>query len=85
MKDKMENNKQILIPPTSGSNADKPELELIKERIEQLGCKLLPQDNPKESYLYLKGFYDATTNFMQTFEKLIEVGAFSGTKLKVNN
>jgi hypothetical protein len=67
------------------SNINETELELIRKRIEQLGCRLLPQDNPKESYLYLKGFYDATTNFMQTFEKLIEAGAFSGTKFNSNN
>ena len=64
---------------------DKTELELVKERIEQLGCKLFPQDSPKETYLYLKGFYDATINFMQTFNKLIEVGAFNGTKFNSNN
>ena len=67
------------------SNIDETELELIRKRIEQLGCRLLPQDNPKESYLYLKGFYDATINFMQTFERLIEAGAFSGTKFNSNN
>lgn len=67
------------------SNINETELELIRKRIEQLGCRLLPQDNPKESYLYLKGFYDATTNFMQTFEKLIKAGAFSGTAINSNN
>lgn len=39
----------------------------------------------EKSYEYYKGFYDATHQFMQTFEKLIEAGAFSGTKFKVNN
>ena len=37
------------------------------------------------SYEYYKGFYDATYNFMQTFNKLIEAGAFSGTKSNPNN
>lgn len=63
----------------------KTDIELMKKRIEQLGRELLPQDNPKESYLYLKGFYDATHQFMQTFEKLIEAGVFSGTKSNTDN
>lgn len=66
-------------------NSLKTDIELMKKRIEQLGYRLLPQDDPKESYLYLKGFYDATHQFMHTFEKLIEAGAFSGTKFNSNN
>ena len=76
------------LPPFFDSNIDnslKIDIELMKKRIEQLGRELLPQDNPKESYLYLKGFYDATHQFMQTFEKLIEAGAFSGTEINTNN
>ena len=37
------------------------------------------------SYDYYKGFYEATRQFMQTFEKLIEAGALSGTKSNTNN
>lgn len=43
---------------------------------------LLPNEKP---YEYYKGFYDATHQFMQTFEKLIEAGAFGGTKSNSNN
>lgn len=64
---------------------DKTELELIKKRIEQLGCKLLPQENPKETYLYLKGFYDATHQFMQTFIKLLDSGVLNGTETNSRN
>lgn len=39
----------------------------------------------EKSYEYYKGFYDATHQFMQTFEKLIEAGAFSGTKTDSHN
>ena len=66
-------------------NSLKTDIELMKKRIEQLGYRLLPQDDPKESYLYIKGFYDATYQFMQTFCKLIEVGVVSGTKFNSNN
>ena len=64
-------------------NSFKTDIELIKKRIEQLGYELL--DDPKESYLYLKGFHDATHQLMHTFEKLIEVGAFNGTKFNPSN
>lgn len=71
------------------NNIDETELELIKKRMEQLGLLLSTQSlnlKPNEkSFEYYKGFYDATTNFMQTFEKLIEVGTFSGTKFNSNN
>lgn len=43
---------------------------------------LLPNE---KSYEYYKGFHDATRQFMQTFEKLIEAGAFGGTKSNSNN
>ena len=47
--------------------------------------QLLLTDEISESYEYYKGFYDAAHQFMQTFEKLIEAGAFSGTKFNSNN
>ena len=47
--------------------------------------QLFSKDDITKSYGYLKGFYDATYNFMQTFDKLIEAGVFSGTKSNSNN
>lgn len=47
--------------------------------------QLILNDEISESYGYYKGFYDATRQFMQTFNKLIEAGAFSGTKSNSNN
>ena len=47
--------------------------------------QLILNDEISESYGYYKGFYHATHQFMQTFNKLIEAGAFSGTKSNSNN
>lgn len=47
--------------------------------------QVFSDDDITKSYGYLKGFYDATYNFMQTFNKLIEAGAFNGTKSNTNN
>ena len=47
--------------------------------------QLILNDEIDESYGYYKGFYDAVRNMMQTFNKLIEAGAFSGTKFNSNN
>ena len=47
--------------------------------------KLLNLKPDENSYYYYKGFYDATRQFMQTFEKLIEAGALSGTKSNTDN
>ena len=48
-------------------------IDLIKQRISQLDHNLCLVDNPKDSTLYLKGFYDATRQFMQTFDKLLDL------------
>lgn len=47
--------------------------------------QLILNDEISESYGYYKGFYDATRQFMQTFEELIRAGALSGTKSNTNN
>lgn len=39
----------------------------------------------ERSFEYYKGFYDATHQFIQIFEKLIEAGAFSGTETNSHN
>ena len=59
----------------------KKELEMLKK----LSLTPVITQGMELSYDYYKGFYDATHQFMQTFEKLIEVGAFSGTESNSNN
>lgn len=48
-------------------------INFIKQQISQLDHNLYLVDNPKDSTLYLKGFYDATRQFMQTFDKLLDL------------
>ena len=73
----MEQNK--IIPPTSGSNISEPferKLDKLKETIESLNAKKASGESyydVRNSYEYLRGFYDATHNFMQTFTRLIEL------------
>ena len=47
--------------------------------------QLILNDEISESYGYYKGFHDAVRNMMRTLDKLIEAGAFSGTKFNSNN
>lgn len=47
--------------------------------------QLILNDEISESYGYYKGFHDAVRNMMQILDKLIEAGAFSGTKFNSNN
>lgn len=61
------------------------EADKIKKEIADLSVQTLNLKPEEKSFEYYKGFYDATHQFMQTFEKLIEVGAFSGTKINSNN
>ncbi len=61
------------------------EADRIKKEIADLSVQTLNLKPEEKSFEYYKGFYDATHQFMQTFEKLIEVGAFSGTKINSNN
>ena len=58
------------------------ELEMLKK------LSLTPTLNLKldeAGFYYYKGFYDATHQFIQIFEKLIEAGAFSGTETNSHN
>ena len=76
------------IPPTSGSNISKPifkEIDKIKKEFASLPIQPLDLKPDERSFEYYKGFYDATHKFMQTFEKLIEAGAFCGTKTNSHN
>lgn len=57
----------------------------IKDLLEDFNQQPLVLQPNEKSFEYYKGFYDATHQFMQTFEKLIEAGAFSGTKFNSNN
>ena len=76
----MEQNKNIpTTPPTSGSNANESfqrSLDRLKATLEKFNA-INPSSESyydvRNSYQYLKGFYDATYNFMQTFTKLIDL------------
>lgn len=63
--------------------------ELVKEKLikalENAHPQLILNDEMSEAYGYYKGFHDAARQMMQTFNKLIEAGAFSGTKTNSNN
>ena len=61
------------------------EADRIKKELANLSIQPLNLKPNEKSYEYYKGFYDATHQFMQTFEKLIEAGALSGTKSNTNN
>lgn len=63
---------------------DKNTKDWIKE-FRESHPQLILNDEISESYGYYKGFHDAVRNMMQTFNKLIEAGAFSGTKFNSNN
>ena len=61
------------------------EINELKKQLKNSNWQPLNLKPNEKSYEYYKGFYDATHQFMQTFEKLIEAGAFSGTKFNSNN
>ena len=61
------------------------EVDRIKKEYANLPIQPINLKPNERSFEYYKGFYDATHQFMQTFEKLIEVGAFGGTKFNSNN
>lgn len=61
------------------------EVDRIKKEFAGLPVQQLNLKPNEKSFEYYKGFYDATHQFMQTFNKLIEAGAFSGTKFNSNN
>ena len=56
----------------------------IKDLLKNFDQPLVLEPDEK-GFDYYKGFYDATYQFMQTFEKLIEAGVFSGTKINSHN
>lgn len=61
------------------------EVDRVKKEFANLPIQPLNLKPDERSFEYYKGFYDATYQFMQTFEKLIEAGAFSGTKSNTDN
>lgn len=61
------------------------EINELKKQLKNNNWQPLNLKPNEKSYEYYKGFYDATHQFMQTFEKLIEAGAFSGTKSNTDN
>ena len=63
---------------------NKHEIDKIKKELADLPIQPLNLKPEEKSFEYYKGFYDATHQFMQTFEKLIETGALSGTKRRQN-
>jgi len=63
---------------------NKHEIDKIKKEFADLPIQPLNLKPEEKSFEYYKGFYDATHQFMQTFEKLIETGALSGTKRRQN-
>lgn len=60
------------------------EVDRLKKEFTNLPIQLNLKPDER-SFEYYKGFYDATHQFMHTFEKLIEAGAFGGTKFNPNN
>ena len=61
------------------------EINELKKQLKNSNWQSLNLKPNEKSYEYYKGFYDATRQFMQTFEKLIEVGTLSGTKSNTDN
>lgn len=57
--------------------------KLIKElQFGDLTLLIEPLERTRDYYM---GFADATRQFMQTFEKLLDSGALNGTKSNTNN
>ena len=56
------------LPPTSGSNVNESferKIDRIKKEFANLPIQPLNLKPDERSFEYYKGFYDATTNFMQ--------------------
>lgn len=64
---------------------DKDRQEQLLKEFSLYNAKLSQRDDIKNSYGYLKGFYDATHQLMQTFEKIVELGVLNGTKANTDN
>ena len=61
------------------------EINRIIEKFANLSTQPLNLEPCERSFEYYKGFYDATYQFMQTFEKLIDSGVLYGTTTNANN